>query len=83
MESLHKDISKKLKANKGVILIGVSSVEKLEPFDKLLAHELFHLVLISNDIWFQGIKEEYDYLDEGLAILLERRYSKRKKDIAA
>jgi hypothetical protein len=75
-------MTQKLKADKGIILIGVSSTEKLEPFDKLLAHEIFHLVLISNGIWFQGIKEEYADLDEGLAILLERRYSKHRKDIA-
>lgn len=83
MKSLFDEIIKKLKKKKGVILIWVSSTEKLEHFDKLLAHEIFHLILISNDIWFQWIKKEYDDLDEGLAILLERRYSKRQKDIVA
>ena len=48
-----------------------------------MAHEIFHLVFISNGIWFQGIKEVYCDLDEGLVILLERRYSKHRKDIAA
>ncbi|MEI6773283.1 MAG: hypothetical protein WCL18_00140 [bacterium] len=83
IESLCSDMTQKLKSDKGVILVGVSSTEKLEPFDRLLAHEIFHLVLIANGIWFQGIKEKYADLDEGLAILLERRYSKRRKDIVA
>ena len=83
IESLCDNLLKTFKTNKWVILIGISSIEKLEPFDRLLAHEIFHLILIWNGIWFQGIKEEYNDLDEGLAILLERRYSKRKKDIVA
>lgn len=83
IKSLCDQLLKTLKPNKWVILIGVSSTEKLESFDRLLAHEIFHLVLISNGIWFQWIKEDYDSLDEGLAILLERRYSERKKDIVA
>ncbi len=83
IESLCDQLLEILKPNKWAILIGVSSTEKLEPFDKLLAHEIFHLILIWNGLWFQWIKQEYDDLDEGLAILLERRYSERKKDIVA
>lgn len=83
IESLCNQLLKSLKTNKWIILIGVSSIEKLEPFDRLLAHEIFHLILIWNGLWFQWIKKEYDDLDEGLAILLERRYSERKKDIVA
>jgi len=37
---------------------------------------------MSNGIRFQGIKEEYDDLDEGLAIFLERRCTKNRNQIA-
>lgn len=80
MRSFCNKIINQLKINKGVIVVGVSPKEILKPFDELLAHELFHLVLTDNGIWFQGINEEYDYLDEGLATLLARKYSKNKKD---
>lgn len=82
MKLFCNDINKKLKAGKWIIFIWISKKEKLEHFDRLLAHEIFHLVLMSNWIWFQWIKEEYDNLDEGLVNFLVHRYAKNKNQIA-
>lgn len=83
MQSLCEIMIKSIENKKGIILVWVSSTEKVQNFDNLLAHEIFHLIAISNGIWFQWINEKYADIDEWLANLLTRRYGKRWKDSTA
>ena len=79
MRSLCHLLQKDFKAQKLPILIGVSKEEKIKPFGSLLEHELFHHILIENNICFHEINEKFDYLDEELANFLLFIYSGRKK----
>lgn len=79
MKQLCKHVNEALKKDKGVILLGVPPGKEPKPSKRLLAHELFHLVLIKNGFWFQGIKSKYDYLDEELASLLACEFTENEE----
>ncbi len=81
MNALCKRMVKKLEFGNGIILIGVSSKEKVMPFDRLLAHEMFHLVLAKNDIVFGDINQNFEYFDEGLAIFLSYVWTGNAKKV--
>lgn len=70
IENLCSKLNNEFEKGKTIILIGVSKKEKIENFDRLLSHEIFHLVLFSNKIRFESIDKKYSNLDEGLAIFL-------------
>ena len=74
MDALCKKFLRKLDAKCGIVLIGVPRLGALERFDRLLAHEIFHLALMKKQVWFQGIDKRYAYLDEGLAHILSYAY---------
>jgi hypothetical protein len=68
LKNLCNRLINKLKIGESIILIGVSRYEKIMPFDRLLVHELFHLILFDNKIKFGEISKKYAKFDEGLAI---------------
>ncbi|MBT3940823.1 hypothetical protein HOD83_02995 [Candidatus Woesearchaeota archaeon] len=77
MNVLCRKFLRKLERKQGIVLIGVPMQGALESFDRLLAHEVFHLALMKKQIWFQNIDKKYAYLDEGLAHLLSAYYIDR------
>lgn len=79
IESLCNKLTKILNEDKGVIFIGYPPDDEIKPIIRILAHELFHLILIDNGFWFQGIRSKYDYLDEELANMLESEFTKNEK----
>ena len=81
LKNLCSNLITKLENRKSIILIGVSRDEEIMPFDRLLAHEIFHLVLFDNKIVFEKINKKYSYLDEGLAIFLSYVWSGNVKKI--
>jgi len=82
MKSLCRKIQTSRKAKKGVILLGFPKQREVAPFGNLLAHEVFHIVLMRNGIFFQEIDERDEYLDEALADMLYLFYSESRKDRA-
>ena len=81
IKNLCNKIMNKIKCGKSVIVIGISRNEKVSSFDRLLVHEIFHLVLFNNGIIFENIDRKYAKLDEGLAIFLSYIWSGNAKKI--
>jgi hypothetical protein len=77
MHSFCGKVNRELAQGKGVIILGIpreGEIATLGDMEYILAHEIFHLLLFKNGIYFEGIDKKYAPYDEGLAILLGHSY---------